>query len=77
MARQAAGELDVQVCGGVSTVRDFLREGLIDEAHIAVAPVVVGRGERLWDGLEGLTDRYDLVEAIGIRNVTHLRFVKK
>ncbi len=77
MAREAAGDLDIQVCGGVSTVRDFLAAGLIDEAHIAVAPVVVGRGERLWDGLEGLTETYDLVEAVGVGKMTHLRLVRK
>ena len=52
-ARQAAGGGDVHIGGGPSTVREFLAAGLIDYAHIAVVPIVLGRGERLWDGLEG------------------------
>ncbi len=77
MAREAAGEQDVQVAGGVSVLRTFLKEGLIDEAHIVITPLVLGRGERLWDGLENLTDTYAVSEAVGIGNVTHLRLVKK
>lgn len=77
MAKDAAGEHDVQVSGGVSTLRDFLREGLIDEAHIAVSPIILGRGERLWDGLDNLMDNYDVSEAIGDGNVTHLRLVRR
>ncbi len=76
LAREASGDKDIQVSGGVGTLRAFLKEGLIDEAHIAVVPIVLGRGERLWDGLEDLTDRYDVTEAVGIGSVTHLRLVK-
>lgn len=77
MAREAAGEKDVQVSGGVNTLRNFLREGLIDEAHIVVTPIVLGRGERLWDGLDNLMDLYELVEAVGLGNVSHLRLVRR
>jgi dihydrofolate reductase len=77
MARDAAGEKDIQVSGGVGTLRAFLKEGLVDEAHIAVIPIVLARGERLWDGLEDLTDHYDVSEAVGIGNITHLRLVKR
>lgn len=77
LAREAANGQDVQVAGGVSVLRAFLREGLIDEAHIVVSPLVLGRGERLWDGLEDLMDRYELSESVGIGNVTHLRLLKR
>lgn len=77
MAKEAAGERDVQLAGGVSTVREYLREGLVDEAHIAVVPIVLGKGERLWDGLENLDDNYELVDSIGTRGVTHLKFARR
>jgi dihydrofolate reductase len=51
-ARAAAGGLDVKIGGGVSTVRQYLRIGAVDEMHLAVAPVVLGRGEALFAGLD-------------------------
>jgi dihydrofolate reductase len=53
-AREAAGGLDVRVGGGYSTARDFLRAGLIDDLHLMVAPIFLGRGHRLWDDLRGI-----------------------
>lgn len=55
-AREVAGDQDVCVRGGVRTLRAFLREGLIDEAHIVVTPVILGRGENLWTGLDNLNE---------------------
>jgi dihydrofolate reductase len=52
-ATQAAGGLDVRVGGGYSTARDFLRAGLVDDLHLMVAPMFLGRGNRLWDDLRG------------------------
>lgn len=52
-AADAAGGLDVRVGGGYSTARDFLRAGLVDDLHLMVAPIFVGRGNRLWDDLRG------------------------
>jgi len=51
-AKAAAGSRDVRVGGGVSTVRQYLRAGLIDELHLAVRPVVLGSGENLWHDLD-------------------------
>lgn len=76
-AREAAGEKDICIRGGVNVLRDFLRAGLVDEAHIIIAPIIVGRGERLWDGLDNLNDQYEVTEAIGIGNHTHLRLMRK
>ena len=77
LAREAANGEDVQVAGGVSVLRAFLQEGLIDEAHLVIAPLVLGRGERLWDGLDDLMERYDVSESVGIGIYTHLRLVKR
>lgn len=76
-AREAAGDQDICLRGGVRTVRDFFREGLIDEAHIVIAPILLGKGENLWEGLTGAIEQYDIVEAIGTGNVAHLRIVRK
>lgn len=51
-ARRAAGDLDVRIGGGADTIRQYLRARLIDELHLAVSPVLLGRGERLFDGLD-------------------------
>jgi dihydrofolate reductase len=48
-ARAAAGEGDVRIGGGVSTIQQYLREGLIDELHLAIVPILLGQGERLFD----------------------------
>ena len=51
-ARAAAGDLDVKIGGGVSTVRQYLQAGLIDELHYAVSPVVLGQGEAMFAGID-------------------------
>ncbi len=51
-AREAAQEKDVRLGGGVDVIRQYLRERLVDEMHVAVAPVVLGAGERLFDGVD-------------------------
>jgi dihydrofolate reductase len=52
LAKKAAGDKDVKVGGGVSTVRQYLKAGLIDSVHIALAPVLLGQGESLFEGLD-------------------------
>ena len=59
-AREAAGGKDVRLGGGVATVREFLDADLVDTLHIAVAPVELGRGERLWEAPEDLLGRFHL-----------------
>jgi dihydrofolate reductase len=76
-ARQAAGGLDVRIGGGPSTVRAFLAAGLIDYMHIVVAPMVLGRGEALWDGLEALEDRFQTEAVSSPSGVTHLTFTRR
>jgi dihydrofolate reductase len=76
-ARKAAGDLDIRIGGGVSAVRQFLAAGLIDHMHIVIVPIVLGRGEHLWQGLEGLEERFR-VESISSRSgVTHLTFTRR
>ena len=76
LAREAAGELDVRIGGGATVVRDFLAAGLVDFAHIVVVPIVLGRGVRLWDGLEGLEANYAIEMSTSPSGVTHVTFTR-
>lgn len=76
-ARALAGDLDVRIGGGVDTVRQFLEADLIDFMHLVVVPIVLGRGERLWDGLEGLEDRFDIEATPSPLGVVHLIFTRR
>jgi dihydrofolate reductase len=75
-AREAAGGLDVRIGGGPTTIREFLAEDLVDHLHIAVVPIVLGRGERLWDGLEGLEERFRAESVTTAGGVTHMTFTR-
>jgi len=72
----AAGGNDVRLGGGVSTVQQYLRAGLIDEMHLAYAPVLLGRGERLFDHLDGGPSGYEVVEFVGTPAAAHVRFAR-
>jgi dihydrofolate reductase len=76
VATEAAGDLDVRIGGGVATVRQFLAADLIDQMHIAVVPIVLGRGERLWDGLGDVERRFDVEAVSSPSGVTHLTFTR-
>jgi dihydrofolate reductase len=76
-ARQAAGGQDVRLGGGPTVVRDFLGAGLVDHMHVVQVPIVLGRGVRLWDGLESLEDAYDIEAVSTPSGVTHLTFTAK
>src|SRR5438309_3812142 len=76
-AREAAGGLDVRIGGGPTTVREFLAANLVDYMHIAVVPIVLGRGERLWDGLEELEQRFEIEATCSPSGVTHLTFTRR
>jgi dihydrofolate reductase len=75
-AREAAGDQDVRIGGGATVIRDFLAAGLVDHAHIVVAPIVLGRGVRLWDGLEGIEKDYAIEATSSPSGVTHLTFTR-
>lgn len=71
LAREAAGDKDIRIGGGASTIQQFLRERLIDEMHLAVSPVVLGSGERLFDGVNLVELGYECVEHVGTPRATH------
>jgi dihydrofolate reductase len=73
-AREAADGKDVRIGGGATVVRDFLAAGLIDHAHVVVVPILLGRGTRLWDGLEGIEERYEIEATSSPSGVTHVTF---
>jgi dihydrofolate reductase len=76
-ARRAAGGLDIRIGGGPTTVREFLAADLIDHLHIVVVPIVLGRGEPLWDGLEGLEHRFRTEAVSSPSGVTHLTLTRR
>ena len=76
-ARDAAGGLDVRIGGGPAAVRQFLAAGLIDHMHIALVPILLGRGESLWDGLEGLEERFAIESVSSPSGISHLTFTRR
>jgi dihydrofolate reductase len=73
-AFDAADGADVRLGGGAATVREYLRAGLVDEMHVALAPVLLGAGERLFDDLGDANQRYGRAEVVPGENATHLCF---
>lgn len=71
-ARAAAGGKDVRVGGGVETVRQYVRAGYVDEIHLAVTPVVLGRGEALFADLDLRALGYRSVEHVSTDQATHV-----
>ena len=76
-AKEAADGRDVRIGGGVATVRQFLDADLVDTMHVAVSPVEVGRGERLWASPDELLDRFHLESVPSASGVTHLLFWRR
>ena len=76
-AREAAGDRDVRIGGGPSTVRQFLAADLVDHMHVALVPILLGRGERLWDDFEGLEKRFAIESVTAPSGVTHLTFTRR
>jgi dihydrofolate reductase len=77
VAREAAGGLDVRIGGGPSTIREFVAADLVDYMHVVIVPIVLGRGERLWDGLEELEQRFDVESVSAPSGVTHLSLTRR
>lgn len=71
-AKEAAGGKDVRVGGGVSTVRQYLQEKLIDEMHLAVSPLLLGSGEHLFAGLDMLKLGYRCTGQVATADATHV-----
>jgi dihydrofolate reductase len=71
-AREAAGPDNVQISGGAATAREYLRAGRVDQLYLHVTPLVLGAGERLWDGLDDMT--FEPFEVTPSPAVTHIRY---
>jgi dihydrofolate reductase len=76
LAFDAAGGKDVRLGGGAATVQQYLRAGLVDEVHVAIVPILLGAGERLFDNLEGGPEGYECVEFVSSPQVAHARFAR-
>jgi dihydrofolate reductase len=71
-AREAAGGKDVRLGGGVSVIQQYLRQRLIDELHIAISPVLLGAGERLFEGVDMHALGYECVQFVASEKATHV-----
>jgi len=72
LARQAAGDKDVKIGGGVSTVRQYLQAGHVDSIHLAVAPVLLGQGEALLTGLDLPAMGFSVTDHESTEHATHV-----
>jgi dihydrofolate reductase len=77
LAREAAGDLDVRIGGGPTMMRDFLAADLIDYLHVVQVPILLGRGVRLWDGLEGIEERFDIEVVSSPSGVVHVTMTRR
>jgi dihydrofolate reductase len=75
-ASAAAGSRDVRLGGGVSTIRQYLRAGLIDELHLAIRPVLLGSGEHLLNDIDMRGLRYECAKYVAGERATHV-FLRK
>ena len=75
-AKAAAGGKDIRIGGGVSTVRQYLQAGLIDDLHLAVKPVLLGKGENLFAGLDLRALGYECFKSVAGERATHV-FLRK
>jgi dihydrofolate reductase len=71
-ARAAAGDQDVRIGGGAATIRQYLRARLIDELHLAIAPVVLGSGERLFEDVDMKALGYTCTKQVASARATHV-----
>jgi dihydrofolate reductase len=75
-ATTAANGSDVRVGGGVRTARDFLRAGLVDVLHVGIAPIILGRGTRLWDDLRGLEQTHQVRTEVAESGTIHVTLTR-
>lgn len=73
-ATEAANGQDVRVGGGIGIAREFLRAGLVDDLHVAIAPILLGRGGRLWDELRGLEHTHTVKTEVAESGTIHVTF---
>ena len=73
----AADGRDVRLGGGAATIQQYLRARLVDEMHLAIVPIFLGEGERLFDHLDGISANYECVELVSSPTVVHARFARR
>jgi len=71
-AREAANGMDVRIGGGADVIRQYLQAALIDELHIAISPILLGQGERLFEGANLRATGYECIEFVGSEKATHI-----
>jgi dihydrofolate reductase len=76
-AFSAAKGKDVRIGGGPATVRQYLKAGLVDELHLVLVPILLGHGERIFEGLDGVQERYEVAEFVPSTMVSHVRIVRR
>lgn len=76
-AREAAGDRDIRIGGGAATIREYLRIGAIDEMHVAIAPVLLGSGEPLFEGLDLPALGYAVREHAAGEQATHVIITRR
>jgi dihydrofolate reductase len=75
-AKEAAQGKDVRLGGGVATIRQYLTAGLIDEIHLVISPVLLGRGEHLFGGIDAVRLGYECTEHASTKHATHVVLTK-
>jgi dihydrofolate reductase len=73
-ARKAAGNKDVRISGGASVIQQYFNAGLVDELDIQLAPMFLGKGARLFDHMETLKAKLEIVEVTNSPTITHLKY---
>jgi dihydrofolate reductase len=76
-ARRAAGDRDVSLAGGAKAAQQYLKAGLVDEMEIHLVPVLLGSGERLFEGAGIDLHRLELARTVATPQVTHLKFARR
>jgi len=76
-AKVAAGDRDIRIGGGVATIRQYLRAGLIDELHLVISPVLMGSGEHLWNGIDMHALGYECTKHVAGERAMHVYLRKR
>jgi dihydrofolate reductase len=76
-ARQSAGSKDIRLGGGVATIREYLYARLVDELHIAIAPVLLGSGESLFANIDLPRLGYKVTQNVATAKATHIMLTRK
>jgi dihydrofolate reductase len=76
-ASEAANGQDIRLGGGVATIQQYLRAGLVDEMHLAISPILLGSGEHLLAGIDAVTLGYQCTEHVPSTNATHVILTKR